>query len=60
MDRANEIPKTPTADQVAELADKGEDISRFFTKAGSMMPPLNTANAEPELVPSKDIRGDKF
>ncbi len=34
-------PPTPlTADEIAELADKGEDISRFFTGKGKMMPPI--------------------
>jgi hypothetical protein len=33
-------PKPPTADEVAELADRGEDVSRYFTKAGKMMTPF--------------------
>ncbi|MFP4419335.1 MAG: ribbon-helix-helix domain-containing protein [Desulfococcaceae bacterium] len=33
--------KIPTADEIAEMADKGEDISRFFTGDGKMKPPLN-------------------
>ncbi len=33
--------KTPTADEIAEMADRGEDISRFFTGDGKMKPPLN-------------------
>jgi hypothetical protein len=35
-----ELSKPPTADEIAELADRGEDISRFFTNAGKMMPPI--------------------
>jgi hypothetical protein len=39
------MPKTaekiPTADEIAEMADRGEDISRFFTGDGKMKPPLN-------------------
>ncbi len=26
----------PTADELADMADRGEDISRFFTNAGTM------------------------
>jgi hypothetical protein len=36
-------PKTKrkvTAEQIARMADKGQDISRFFTNDGKMMPPL--------------------
>ena len=42
-----ESPKEPTADQIADLADLGEDISRFFTNTGKMMPPIPPANANP-------------
>jgi hypothetical protein len=30
----------PTADQIAEMADAGEDVTRFFSGKGRMMPPL--------------------
>ena len=29
-----------SAEAIARMADKGEDISRFFTNDGKMMPPL--------------------
>jgi hypothetical protein len=33
-------PVTPiTAEQIAKLADKGQDISRFFTGSGRMTQP---------------------
>jgi hypothetical protein len=32
--------KPVSADEIAEMADRGEDISRFFTNDGKMMPPL--------------------
>jgi hypothetical protein len=32
--------KKITAEQIARMADKGHDISRFFTNDGKMMPPL--------------------
>jgi hypothetical protein len=38
--------KIPTADEIAEMADRGEDISRFFTGNGKMKPPLNKAGIQ--------------
>ena len=35
--------KIPTANEIAEMADRGEDISKFFTGDGKMKPPLNKA-----------------
>jgi hypothetical protein len=32
--------KPVSAEAIARLADRGEDISRFFTNDGKMMPPL--------------------
>jgi hypothetical protein len=32
--------KQVSAEAMAQMADKGEDISRFFTNDGKMMPPL--------------------
>jgi hypothetical protein len=32
--------KTIAAEQIARLADNGEDVSRFFTGSGRRMPPL--------------------
>jgi hypothetical protein len=34
--------KAITAEQIALLADKGGDVSRFFTGSGRRMPPLQT------------------
>ena len=38
--------KIPTADEIAEMADRGEDISKFFTGAGKMKPPLVKAKTQ--------------
>jgi len=37
-----ESKEPPTADEIAEMADRGEDVSRFFTRKGRMMPPIPT------------------
>ena len=46
MQEAIEAGKPLTADEIANLADKGEDISRFFTNAGKMMPPIQRVNVD--------------
>ncbi|WLE97566.1 MAG: hypothetical protein QTN59_01755 [Candidatus Electrothrix communis] len=38
--------RIPTADELAEMADRGEDISKYFTGDGKMKPPLNKAGIE--------------
>jgi hypothetical protein len=30
----------PSADEIAEMATKGEDVSRFFTNKGEMKPAI--------------------
>ncbi|HEV2488090.1 MAG TPA: hypothetical protein VGT08_21390 [Terracidiphilus sp.] len=46
MQREIETVKQPTADEIAELADKGENISRFFTRKGKIMPPIQPVNVD--------------
>jgi hypothetical protein len=43
------IPKTkrpPSAESIARRADRGEDVSRFFTNRGAMMPPIQRVNVD--------------
>jgi hypothetical protein len=46
MPKTIESPKTLTADEIAELADRGENISRFFTNTGKKMPPIQRVNVD--------------
>jgi len=46
MPKTPEFPKPLTADEIADLADKGEDISRFFTNKGKMTPPIQRVNVD--------------
>jgi hypothetical protein len=46
MPKTLDSSKPPTADEIADLADKGEDISRFFTGKGKMMPPIQRVNVD--------------
>ena len=38
--------KKPTADEIAEMAEKGEDISQFFTNKGKMKYPVQRVNVD--------------
>jgi hypothetical protein len=35
-----------SAEEIARRADRGEDVSRFFTNTGRMMPPLQRVNVD--------------
>jgi hypothetical protein len=35
-----------TAEGIARMADKGKDVSRFFTNAGRMMTPVQRVNVD--------------
>ena len=36
----------PTADEIADMADKGENISRYFTNKGKMKYPTQRVNVD--------------
>lgn len=40
------IRRPLSADAIAQRADRGEDISRFFTNSGRMMPPVQRVNVD--------------
>jgi hypothetical protein len=46
MQKTLEPTKPVTADEIADMADRGEDISRFFTNSGKMMPPIQRVNVD--------------
>lgn len=47
MPKASDKKKTiPTADEIAEKASHGENISRFFTNKGKMMPAIQRVNVD--------------
>jgi hypothetical protein len=47
--------KKPTADEIAEMAMSGEDISRFFTNKGEMRPPVRRVNVDFTLDMLKEL-----
>jgi len=46
MKSTHKTKTVPTAEQIAHLADKGEDISKHFTNHGKMMPAIRRVNVD--------------
>jgi ABC-type phosphonate transport system ATPase subunit len=40
------VRKPIPADEIARMADRGENISRFFTNSGKMMQPIQRVNVD--------------
>jgi len=38
--------KRPTADEIADMAERGEDVSAYFTKTGKMKQPIQRVNVD--------------
>lgn len=38
--------RAAAAEDIARMADRGEDVSRFFTNDGTMMPPIRRVNVD--------------
>jgi hypothetical protein len=46
MKRTREIRKKTSAEEIARLADRGKDVSRFFTNSGRMMESIRRVNVD--------------
>ncbi len=46
MPKTNKARKSISADKIAEMADRGESISKFFTNKGKMMPAIQRVNVD--------------
>jgi hypothetical protein len=46
MKQTSKTRKVTSAEEIARLADRGEDVSRFFTKSGRMMEPIRRVNVD--------------
>ena len=46
MKRTSKTKRTVSAESIARLADKGHDISAYFTNKGKMMPPLDSVGID--------------
>lgn len=46
MKRTRETKKVPSAESIARMADRGKDVSRFFTNRGKMRQPIQRVNVD--------------
>ncbi len=46
MRQTRRTKKDPSAESIARMADRGEDVSRFFTNRGKMMQPIQRVNVD--------------
>ena len=46
MKRTHETKKVPSAESIARMADRGKDVSRFFTNRGRMRQPIQRVNVD--------------
>ena len=51
-------PKKPvSAESIARLADRGKNISRFFTNSGRMMKPVQRVNVDFNVAMLEELEG---
>lgn len=46
MKQTRETKNVQSAESIAQMADRGEDVSRFFTNRGKMMQPIQRVNVD--------------
>jgi hypothetical protein len=46
MNKTRRSPKPISAEGIARLADRGKDVSRFFTNKGRMVAPVQRVNVD--------------
>ena len=46
MKRIDKTKRVRSAESIARMADRGKDVSRFFTNRGRMMKPIQQVNVD--------------
>ena len=46
MKKTSNRKKRVSAESIAKRADRGQDVSRYFTNTGRMMPPVQRVNVD--------------
>jgi hypothetical protein len=46
MKRTRKTRKAPSAESIARMVGRGQDVSRFFTNRGKMMQPIQRVNVD--------------
>ena len=54
MKRTNKT-RIPSAEAIARMADRGEDVSRFFTNTGRMNQPIQRVNVDFTALMLKEL-----
>jgi len=55
MTKTRKKPRPAPAESIARLADRGKDISRFFTNSGRMMEPIQRVNVDFSLAMLEEL-----
>jgi len=56
MRKTSKNKRPVSAESIARLADKGEDVSSYFTNKGRMMPPIEVVKTHPQKEASAEFR----
>ena len=57
MKQTRKTRKVTSAEKIARLADRGENVSRFFTNSGRMMEPIRRVNVDFAPAMLKELDG---
>jgi hypothetical protein len=62
MKKTSKTIRPASAESIARKADKGENISSYFTNNGKMMPPLDIEDIDlnPEIIEQLDAAARKL
>lgn len=62
MKKTSKTRRLASAESIARKADKGENISSYFTNKGKMMPPLDIDGIDlnPEIIEQLDAAARKL
>ena len=47
--------KKPTADEIAEMAERGEDISKYFSNKGKIKYPVQRVNVDFNIIMLREL-----
>ena len=47
--------KKPTADEIAQMAERGEDISKYFSNKGKVKYPVQRVNVDFNIIMLKEL-----
>jgi len=47
--------KKPTADEIAQMAERGEDISKYFSNKGKIKYPVQRVNVDFNIIMLKEL-----